>query len=300
MIYTITFNASLDYIVDVENFQINMTNRTSYESMVAGGKGINVSQVLANFDIQNTALGYVAGFSGQEICRLLDKQGINTNFIELEDGHSRINVKLRNIEGTEINGLGPVICKDKLKQLFIFLDTLNENDYLVLAGSIPASMPDTIYHMIMERVASKNIYVIVDCTSTLLLNVLELRPFLIKPNHHELGELFNVVISSKEDAIFYAKKLQQRGARNVIVSMSKLGAIFVGEDGTTLELDVPKGKVVNTVGAGDSMVAGFLIGWLERNSYQHAFKMAVCVGSASAYLEGFATKGLVEQLYNSY
>ncbi len=297
MVYTVTFNPSLDYIVDVEDFRLGMTNRTCSEQMMAGGKGINVSIVLQNLGIENTALGFIAGFTGEEIRRQVAEMGIRAQFISIPEGISRINLKLRSIDGTEINGMGPSIGRAQLDALYEKLDTLTDKDTLVLAGSIPASMPSSIYCDIMERLYAKGVTFVVDATKQLLLNVLRYRPFLIKPNNHELGELFGVTLSTREAVIPYARKLQEQGARNVLISMAGQGAVLVAEDGSVHLTPAPKGTLVNAVGAGDSMVAGFLAGWQERHDYGHAFRMGVAAGSASAFSRYLATREEVEMVF---
>ncbi len=297
MVYTVTFNPSLDYIVDVEDFRLGMTNRTCSEQMMAGGKGINVSIVLQNLGIENTALGFIAGFTGEEIRRQVAEMGIRAQFISIPEGISRINLKLRSIDGTEINGMGPSIGRAQLDVLYEKLDTLTDKDTLVLAGSIPASMPSSIYCDIMERLYAKGVTFVVDATKQLLLNVLRYRPFLIKPNNHELGELFGVTLSTREAVIPYARKLQEQGARNVLISMAGQGAVLVAEDGSVHLTPAPKGTLVNAVGAGDSMVAGFLAGWQERHDYGHAFRMGVAAGSASAFSRYLATREEVEMVF---
>ena len=297
MVYTVTFNPSLDYIVDVEDFRLGMTNRTCSEQMMAGGKGINVSIVLQNLGIENTALGFIAGFTGEEIRRQVAEMGIRAQFISIPEGISRINLKLRSIDGTEINGMGPSIGRAQLDALYEKLDTLTDKDTLVLAGSIPASMQSSIYCDIMERLYAKGVTFVVDATKQLLLNVLRYRPFLIKPNNHELGELFGVTLSTREAVIPYARKLQEQGARNVLISMAGQGAVLVAEDGSVHLTPAPKGTLVNAVGAGDSMVAGFLAGWQERHDYGHAFRKGVAAGSASAFSRYLATREEVERVY---
>ena len=297
MVYTVTFNPSLDYIVDVEDFRLGMTNRTCSEQMMAGGKGINVSIVLQNLGIQNTALGFIAGFTGEEIRRQVSQIGICAQFISIPEGISRINLKLRSIDGTEINGMGPAIGRAQLDALYEKLDTLTDKDTLVLAGSIPASMPSSIYSDIMERLNVKGVTFVVDATKQLLLNVLRYKPFLIKPNNHELGELFGVTLSTREAVVPYARKLQEQGARNVLISMAGQGAVLVAEDGSVHLTPAPKGTLVNAVGAGDSMVAGFLAGWQEQHDYGHAFRMGVAAGSASAFSRYLATREEVESVY---
>ena len=299
MIYTVTFNPSLDYIVDVPDFRLGLTNRTSAEQMFAGGKGINVTIVLKNLGLENMALGFIAGFTGEEIRRRLEEKGICSDFIRLKEGLSRINVKLRSIDGTEINGEGPEIGKQELAKLLGRLDQLEKGDTLILAGSIPVSMPESIYSDILERLESRGIQCVVDATGELLLNVLKYHPFLIKPNNHELGEIFGVTLTERDQIKPYAKRLQEMGARNVLVSMAGKGAVLLAEDGSFYETSAPKGRLVNAVGAGDSMVAGFVAGYLEKKDYSHAFKMGVSAGSASAFSENLTTKAEAEAIYKS-
>lgn len=296
MIYTVTFNPSLDYIVSVDDFKLGQVNRTTDEVIFAGGKGVNVSIVLKNLGFDSTALGFLAGFTGEEIQRLMEEQGIHADFIKVREGISRINMKLRSNEESEINGRGPGIGEADIRTLYGKLDGLEDGDILVLAGSIPSVMPESIYMDIMKHLQGKNIRIAVDATKDLLMNVLPYHPFVIKPNNHELGEIFGKVLSGKQEVIEYAKKLQEKGARNVIVSMAGDGAVFVGEDGSVYESEAPKGTVVNSVGAGDSMVAGFLAGYLKSGSYADAFKLGVCTGSASAFSEQLATKEEVDAL----
>lgn len=297
MIYTVTFNPSLDYIVSVNDFQLGLTNRTDSELILPGGKGINVSTILMNLGIDSTAFGFAAGFTGEEIIREVEAMGIRSDFIKIDSGISRINLKLKNIDGTEINGSGPEISEEKIEELLRKLDILGEGDILVLAGSIPASMPADMYSTIMERLQHKNVTFIVDATKDLLINVLKYKPFLIKPNNHELGELFDVKLTTREEVIPYGKKLQKQGARNVLISMAGEGAVLVAEDGSVYEAPAPKGTLVNAIGAGDSMVAGFTAGWIEKKDYRHAFYMGVSAGSASAFSEYLATKEEIMDLY---
>lgn len=297
MIYTVTFNPSLDYIVSVKDFKLGLTNRTDSELLLPGGKGINVSMVLKNLGIKSTALGFVAGFTGEEICRMIEDAGITADFIKVDEGVSRINLKLQSIDGTEINGMGPAISQEKLDGLLARLDELTKDDILVLAGSIPASMPDSIYRDIMKRLAGKEVLTVVDATKDLLVNVLEYHPFLVKPNNHELGEIFGVQLKTREEVVPYAKKLQEKGAENVLVSMAGEGAVLVAKDGSCYSAPAPKGELVNAVGAGDSMVAGFMTGWLEKQDYKHAFHMGIAAGSASAFSEYLATRPEVEAVY---
>ena len=297
MIYTVTFNPSLDYIVSVENFQLGLTNRTSSELMLPGGKGVNVSTVLMNLGIENTALGFAAGFVGDEIVRQMEEMGVQNGFIRIEEGVSRINLKLKSIDGTEINGQGPVISPEHVEELMKQLDRLGEGDVLFLSGSIPSSMPDDAYQKIMERLDGRGVQIVVDATKDLLLNVLEYHPFLIKPNNHELGEIFGVELKTREEVIPYAKKLQEKGAVNVLVSMAGEGAVLIDANEDVYMAPTPKGTLVNGVGAGDSMVAGFMAGWLEKQDYEHAFCMGVSAGSASAFSEHLATKAEIEAVY---
>lgn len=298
MIYTVTFNPSLDYIVSVDDFELGMTNRTKEEIMLPGGKGINVSIVLKNLGLESTALGFSAGFVGNEIERRVNDFGITSWFINIDNGCSRINVKLKSSDGTEINGKGPDISKDKLSELMTKLEELKDGDVLILAGSVPESMPSDIYKDIIIKLRERNIIIVVDATSTLLLNVLPYRPFLIKPNHHELSEIFGVKLESKDEIALYASKLKDMGARNVLVSMGKMGAVFVAEDGSIYEAEAPDGILVNSVGAGDSMVAGFIAGWSKNSSYEEAFAMGVAAGSASAFSENLATGDEVREILN--
>ena len=297
MIYTVTFNPSLDYIVSVEDFQLGMTNRTDSELLLPGGKGINVSTVLKNLGIENTALGFTAGFTGNEIRRKVEEIGVKADFIQIREGVSRINLKLKSIDGTEINGQGPSISEEKIEQLMTRLDEMGEGDVLFLSGSIPASMPDDTYQKIMERLKDKGVLISVDATQELLLKVLPYHPFLIKPNNHELGEIFGVELRTRESVVPYGKKLQEMGAENVLISMAGEGAVLIASDGQVYDAPAPKGILKNGVGAGDSMVAGFMAGWLERKEYRHAFHMGVAAGSASAFSEQLAVKEEIDQVY---
>ena len=299
MIYTVTFNPSLDYIISMDSFSLGKTNRTTKEVLLASGKGINVSIVLHNLGVESTAFGFTAGFVGEEIKRLAKEDGYLSEFIDVPSGCSRINVKMKDFDGTEINGMGPVIDEASQECLMEKLEHLKEGDTLVLAGSIPAGMPKSIYRDIMKKLEGRGIRFVVDATKELLLNVLPYHPFLIKPNNHELGELFDVTITKREEVEPYARELQKMGAKNVLVSMAAEGAVLLDEHGMIHRMEAPKGNLINAVGAGDSMVAGFLAGWDEKGTYEHAFCMAVCAGSASAYSELFATKEAVEALYQS-
>lgn len=296
MVYTVTFNPSLDYIVDVPDFKEGRTNRTSRELIYPGGKGINVSIVLRNLGIDSVALGFAAGFTGEEIKRLMAESGVKNDFITCEEGISRINLKIRNIDGTEINGMGPKIGQEDIGRLYEKLDKLSDGDTLILAGSIPASMPETMYMDILEYLSEKKLDIVVDATKDLLMNVLRYHPFLIKPNNHELGEIFGLELKTEEELISYAGKLQELGARNVLVSMAGDGALLLTEKGEVYRAQTPKGKLVNAVGAGDSMVAGFVAGYKKTESYENAFYMGLCTGSASAFSEKLATEAEVKAL----
>ncbi|MEY8518036.1 1-phosphofructokinase [Lachnospiraceae bacterium 29-84] len=300
MIYTVTFNPSLDYIVNVEDFTLGAVNRTTKELVYPGGKGINVSLVLKNLGVENTALGFLAGFTGIEIERALQEWGCFTDFIRIPEGMSRINLKLKSQEESEINGQGPKISEQCLQKLYQKLDGLLPGDVLVLAGSIPNSMPDSSYEDILARMEGKQIRAVVDATGSLLINVLKYHPFLIKPNNHELEEIFHTPMDSKETIVAYARKLQEMGAENVLVSMAGDGAILVSADGQVFGSKAPKGNVINSVGAGDSMVAGFLTGYLNRQDYEEAFHLGIAAGSASAFSERLATReeaeGILRQM----
>lgn len=296
MIYTITFNPALDYIVKMDEFNLGHVNRSNKEFVYAGGKGINVSIVLNNLEVKSKALGFIAGFTGDEIERRVREFGCDTDFIKLKEGMSRINVKIKADVESEINGGGPDISAEALEELYGKLDTLKAGDILVLAGSIPKTMPTDVYERIMERLQEKGVKFIVDTTGESLLKVLKYNPFLIKPNHHELGELFGVKLNNKEEVIEYAKKLKDMGAQNVIISMAGDGAVLIDSNGGVTTSNVPKGIVKNSVGAGDSMVAGFIAGYLNSEKIEDGFKLGVATGSASAFSEGLATKDYVYKL----
>lgn len=296
MIYTVTFNPAIDYVVKVNDFQTGIVNRVHQESIFFGGKGINVSVVLKELGLSSVALGFTAGFTGKAIEEGVEAQGIKSDFIRLPKGMSRINVKMKSQNETEINGQGPDISKEAIKELFEKLDKLTDEDVLILAGSIPSTLPEDIYEQIMARLMDKGIRIAVDATKDLLLNVLKYHPFLIKPNNHELGEMFGVVLKSEEEIIYYGKELQKQGARNVLISMAGDGAILVTEEGEVYRMGVPKGTVVNSVGAGDSMVAGFMAGYLTTKDYEKALKMGTAAGSATAFSEGLAVKADIDKL----
>ncbi|OOM73771.1 tagatose-6-phosphate kinase [Clostridium puniceum] len=296
MIYTVTFNPALDYVIKVDNFTLGAINRTKREDIYYGGKGLNVSTVLTNLGYESIALGFIAGFTGDVIEKGAKSLGFPTDFIKVKEGLSRINVKLKSNEESEINGQGPNINKEDIDKLFEKLEQLQDKDILILSGSIPNTLDEDIYEKIMDRLQKKDIQIIVDATKDLLLNVLKYKPFLIKPNNHELGEMFNVILNNDEEIIYYAKKLQEKGARNVLISMAGDGAILITENEEIFKTEVPKGEVKNSVGAGDSMVAGFIAGYLTNNNYEEALKMGTAAGSASAFSEGLTTKEKVISL----
>ena len=301
MIYTVTFNPALDYVVHMsQDLAIGMTNRSDAEEIYFGGKGINVSNVLRELDLPTTALGFIAGFTGKALDEGVAASGITTDFIKLPEGNTRINVKIKAADETEINGQGPKIPDECQKALFEKLDQLKEGDTLVLAGSIPSSLPSDVYERILERLDGKGIRFVVDAIKDLLLNVLKYHPFLIKPNKQELGEMFGVTIDSDDDTVLYAKKLQEKGARNVLISMAGDGSLLVTEDGQILRQGVCKGKVKNSVGAGDSMVAGFIAGYEKSGGdYKVALNLGTACGGATAFSDGLAKKDLIDELYKS-
>lgn len=290
MIYTVTLNPSLDYNVRVDKMQLGIINRTSYEQVVPGGKGINVSVVLSNLGHESTALGFVAGFTGAELESRLDACGVNHDFVHVAEGLTRINVKIKSDVETELNGRGPLVSKADLELLFSQLDTLGAGDTLVLSGSVPSTLPFDIYEQIMRCLAGKDVRVVVDAERELLTRALPLQPFLVKPNNIELGEVFGVQIRTRDEAIPYAQCLQERGAANVLVSMAGEGGVLVDAEGGVHQSPAARGEVVNSVGAGDSTVAGFLAGLMETGSYETAFRMGLAAGSASAFTDHLATR----------
>lgn len=298
MIYTVTFNPAIDYVMNVPGLVPGEVNRSKEEYVFFGGKGINVSLVLRELGRDSTALGFIAGFTGDAIRRGVEDAGVKSDFIRLENGLSRINVKIKASTETDLNGKGPDISEKDLQSLFEKLDTLKDGDILVLAGSIPPDLPENIYETILARLSDKNITFVVDATGDLLKNVLVYKPFLIKPNHHELGEIFGKTLKNTDEIAHYAKEMQKMGARNVLVSMAANGALLVDETDRVHIIGTAKGKAVNSVGAGDSMVAGFLAGYLERNDYSYALALGSAAGSATAFSEGLANKELVFRLLN--
>ncbi|WP_419503530.1 1-phosphofructokinase [Candidatus Allofournierella excrementavium] len=296
MIYTVTFNPALDYVVRLPAFEPGAVNRTESEDIQLGGKGINVSCVLGQLGFKSVALGFVAGFTGEAVEAGLARRGVSADFIRLPEGLTRINVKIKASVETEINGRGPAIPAGALEELFRKLERLAAGDVLVLAGSIPASLPSDIYQRILARLAPKGVLCAVDATGELLVKVLPYRPFLIKPNNHELGEIFGRTLSTDEEIVECARLLQQKGARNVLVSMAGDGALLLDEGGNVHRLEAFKGKVKNSVGAGDSMVAGFVAGWLEKGDYAWALRLGSACGSATAFSDTLATRTEIESL----
>lgn len=295
MVYTVTFNPAIDYIVHTAEMKLGATNRSDREEMYFGGKGINVSIVLRELGIDSKALGFTAGFTGEAIEKGLADVGIDTDFVRLDSGNSRINVKIKSTEETELNGQGPDIDDKAISALFEKLDKLSDGDTLILAGSIPSSLPSDIYQRILERLSCKKIKAVVDATKDLLLNVLKFKPFLVKPNNHELGEMFGVTLKTDEEIEKYARKLQDMGAVNVLISMAGDGAMLIDEFGKMHRCGVCRGTVKNSVGAGDSMVAGFIAGSLQ-GDYEYALKLGTAAGGATAFSDGLATKEKISEL----
>lgn len=297
MIYTVTFNPAIDYVVRTPQMKMGEVNRSSSEKIFFGGKGINVSVVLAELGVQSKALGFVAGFTGRAIEEGIADKGVTSDFVHLEKGFSRINVKIKSDEETELNGQGPVISETDIAKLYSKLDELSEGDTIVLAGSIPNSLPADIYEKILAYLAPKNVRAVVDATGKLLMNVLKYKPFLVKPNNHELGEIFGVKLKTYDDIVMYANKLREMGAKNVLVSMAGDGAVLVDEQGNVHSCGVCKGTVVNSVGAGDSMVAGFIAG-CEKGNYDYALKLGTAAGGATAFSMGLAEEKLIDELFS--
>lgn len=296
MIYTITFNPALDYIVRTDNMRLGVINRTTFEQILPGGKGINVSIVLGNLGHESTALGFVAGFTGDALEGLCKEAGVATDFIRVTEGFTRINAKIKSNEETELNGQGPKITEANIEELYAKLDALKEGDTLVISGSVPNTLPGDMYERIMQRLDGRGVRIVVDAERDLLTRVLPFHPFLVKPNNIELGDIYGVTLKTRDEVIPYAQKLQAEGAQNVLVSMAGEGGVFVSARGEVFQSPAAKGTVVNSVGAGDSAVAGFLAGFMETDSYETAFKMALCTGSASAFSEQLATRPEVEAL----
>lgn len=295
MIYTVTFNPAIDYVVHAKKMNFGVTNRSESEEIYFGGKGINVSIVLKELGVNSKALGFIAGFTGEAIEKGISDMGIDTDFVRLKKGNSRINVKIKSEVETELNCQGPDIDDEAVKALFEKLDVLNDGDMLILAGSIPRSLSSDIYEKILKRLSHKKIRTVVDATGDLMLNVLKYKPFLVKPNNHELGEMFDVKLKTDMEIEKYARKLQAMGAKNVLVSMAEKGAMLISENGRVYSCGVCKGKVKNSVGAGDSMVAGFVAG-IKNKDYEYALKLGTAAGGATAFSDGLAKKEKIEEL----
>lgn len=300
MIYTVTLNPSIDYVVHIGKLISGITNRTTSEEYYFGGKGINVSHVLAELELDNTALGFVAGFTGEAIEKGTKAPRITTDFIHLKEGVSRINVKIKSDEETEINGQGPHIDDAALEEFMAKTDAMKDGDTLILSGSIPKTMPDDVYERIIERLSGRDIRIVVDATKKLLVNSLKYRPFLIKPNRQEISEIFGVEVNDEETTLFYAKKLQEMGAKNVLVSLGGDGAMLLDEFGKVHKQGVAKGRVLNTVGSGDSMVAGFVAGCILKNDYAYALRLGSACGGATAFLPGLATREKIDELMDQF
>ncbi len=296
MIYTLTLNPAIDYVIKLDNLNTGSVNRVEEEHVFPGGKGINVSTILKELGHRNYALGFVSGFTGQYIVDVMKERNLDCDFIKLSQGFTRINVKIKSNEETEVNGQGPNISEEELNCLFEKIDNLKSDDILVLAGSIPSTLDSSLYENIMKRIEKKGIKIIVDATKNLLLNTLKYNPFLIKPNNHELEEIFGVELKTREDVIKYAKKLKEMGAKNVLVSMGKDGALLITEENEVFASNVPKGVVKNSVGAGDSMVGGFIAGYLNNNDYKEALKLGAASGSATAFSYDLAKKEFIDSL----
>lgn len=296
MIFTVTFNPSLDYIVRVDEMRLGTINRTNYEQLLPGGKGINVSIVLGNLGHPSRALGFSAGVTGVALEKLLADAGVDADLVHVKEGFTRINAKVRAAEETELNGQGPRIAPEDVDALFSKLDVLGQDDTLVISGSVPNTLPSDMYEQVMERLAGRGVRIVVDAERDLLTRVLPYRPFLVKPNNHELGDIFGVTLKTRDEVVPYARRMQEMGAQNVLVSMAGEGGVLVAADGQVYQSPAAKGTVVNSVGAGDSCVAGFLAGLMETGSYQMAFRMGLAAGSASAFSDHLATRPEVEDL----
>lgn len=296
MIFTVTFNPSLDYIVRVDEMRLGTINRTNYEQLLPGGKGINVSIVLGNLGHPSRTLGFSAGVTGAALEKLLADAGVDADLVHVKAGFTRINAKVKAVEETEINGQGPRIAPEDVDALFSKLDVLGQDDTLVISGSVPNTLPSDMYEQVMERLAGRGVRIVVDAERDLLTRVLPYRPFLVKPNNHELGDIFGVTLKTRDEVVPYARRMQEMGAQNVLVSMAGEGGVLVAADGQVYQSPAAKGTVVNSVGAGDSCVAGFLAGLMETGSYQTAFRMGLAAGSASAFSDHLATRPEVEDL----
>ena len=299
MVYTVTLNPALDYVMKLKALRTDDINRTDGEEIYYGGKGINVSVILTQLGIPNTALGFLGGFTGKKLEEMLKNDNVSCDFNYLKNGDTRINVKIKADKEIDLNACGPEITKEDMQSFLRKLDGIKSGDYLILAGSIPNTLPDDIYEQILERVGDRNINCVVDATGDLLKNVLKYKPFLIKPNHHELGDLFSVQIKSDDDIVKYSKKLQEMGAKNVLVSMAKDGAMLTDENGCVHKIGNAKGKLINSVGCGDSMVAGFTAGYIKTADYSYALRLGSACGNATAFSEKLATREEIERFFNA-
>ncbi len=299
MVYTVTLNPALDYVMKLGNLRTDDINRTDGEEIYYGGKGINVSVILTQLGIPNTALGFLGGFTGKKLEEMLKADGINCDFNYLKNGDTRINVKIKADKEIDLNACGPEITKEDMQSFLKKLDGIKDGDYLILAGSIPKTLPDDIYERMLERVSDRNVNCVVDATGALLKNVLKYKPFLIKPNHHELGDLFSIEIKNDGDIVKYSNKLREMGARNVLVSMAKDGAMLTDENGNVHKIGNAKGKLVNSVGCGDSMVAGFTAGYIKTADYSYALRLGSACGNATAFSEKLATKEEIERVFDA-
>lgn len=298
MIYTVTLNPALDYVMKVGNIRFDDINRSESEEIYYGGKGINVSVILTRLGVENKALGFVGGFTGKKLYEMLKNDGINCDFNILKNGYTRINVKIKAQTELDVNAQGPAISREDIALLLEKLDEIKQGDFLVLAGSIPNTLPDDIYERILSRLDGRGINFVVDATGDLLKNVLKYKPFLIKPNHHELGDLFGVETKTEQDIVFYAKKLQEMGARNVLVSRAKDGATLIDEQKNVTTFGNVEGELVNSVGCGDSMVGGFLAGWIEKGDYSYALKLGAACGNATAFSQELATANEIKAVFD--
>ena len=296
MFYTVTLNPALDYISQVDDFGIGKINRTKTEKILPGGKGLNVSMVLKNLEIDTVAIGFIAGFTGDELRKQMEQKGVKTEFIKVQNGITRINVKISSNQETALNGIGPDIDEKDIEELLQKINEITSDDLVILSGNIPKSIPKNIYPIICDILEKNNVTFVVDATRELLIDVLKYKPFLIKPNKEELEETCKVKITTKDELVTYAKKLQDMGTQNVLISLGGDGAILLNKEGKVYYSKAPKGKVINTVGAGDSMVAGFLAGYKKTKDYEQAFKMGIATGSASAFSMDLATAKEVEDL----
>lgn len=297
MVYTITLNPALDYVMKVGKLRYDDINRSKSEEIYYGGKGINVSVILTRLGVHNKALGFVAGFTGRKLEQMLVDEGIDCDFNRLSNGQTRINVKIKADTELDVNASGPDISEDDIKDLMDKLDDIGEDDYLVLAGSIPSTLPDDIYERILSRLQSRGVNFIVDATGDLLKKALPYKPFLVKPNHHELGDLFGVETKTEEDIVKYARKVQEMGARNVLVSRAKDGATLIDENSNVTTFANVEGELVNSVGCGDSMVAGFLAGYINKKDYAYALKLGAACGNATAFSEELATADEIKKVF---